>query len=548
MRSFNRPSHLMPIVALALFGCTPDYDLEKTNDGVDEIDENGAPDIEPNPTTVSFGSLSVTEGASSSQTVTIGNVGTADLHIYSIELEDEDAPFEIGAVGSVLVVPDGETTLAVTYRPVTSADDTTFLLISSDDPDEPVAEVELIGQGIAPVIDIDPISYDFGTLYIGCENLQPLTISNIGNDELVVESLSANTASTDLVFDANEADNGALPWSIAPGASLDVWVDYAPLDEYSDVQYITVTSNDPAAPTVMATQKGVGALYGETVDVFEQPINGSTDIIFAIDWSCSMYDDVANVGANFTTFVSTLAAMDADYHVAAVVADNGCILGSDTYIDNTMSESDQQSIFSTMACLDYGGSSCPKMGGYTEMAFTLLEAALKSSNIGSGGCNEGFYREDGTLALVGVSDEREQSINPYTYYISLFQSMKADPDDMVMHAIGGDYPTGCGGNEPYTGFYEATLATGGTFLSICAADFGSSMEVLAENSAADLTSFELTDNPVEDSIEVKVDGIAVVTGWSYNYATNSVDFADGYVPEGGSTIEVDYALMGDCEG
>jgi hypothetical protein len=117
-----------------------------------------------------------------------------------------------------------------------------------------------------------------------------------------------------------------------------------------------------------------------------------------------------------------------------------------------------------------------------------------------------------------------------------------------MHAIGGDYPTGCGGNEPYTGFYEATLATGGTFLSICAADFGSNMEVLAENSAADLTSFELTDTPVEDSIEVKVDGIAVVTGWSYNYATNSVDFADGYVPEGGSTIEVDYALMGDCEG
>ena len=44
MRSFNRPSHLMPIVALALFGCTPDYDLEKTNDGVDEIDENPSPE------------------------------------------------------------------------------------------------------------------------------------------------------------------------------------------------------------------------------------------------------------------------------------------------------------------------------------------------------------------------------------------------------------------------------------------------------------------------------------------------------------------------
>ena len=159
MRSFNRPSLVMPVVALALFGCNGSENILKANDDVVAIDEDGVPDIEPNPTTVSFGSLSVTEGSSSSQTITIGNVGTADLHIYSIELEDEDAPFEIGAVGSVLVVPDGETTLAVTYKPVTSADDTTFLLISSDDPDEPVAEVELIGQGIAPVIDIDPISY-----------------------------------------------------------------------------------------------------------------------------------------------------------------------------------------------------------------------------------------------------------------------------------------------------------------------------------------------------------------------------------------------------
>ena len=29
---------------------------------------------------------------------------------------------------------------------------------------------------------------------------------------------------------------------------------------------------------------------------------------------------------------------------------------------------------------------------------------------------------------------------------------------------------------------------------------------------------------------------------------NTIDFEEAFVPEGGSTIQVDYALYGDCEG
>ena len=96
--------------------------------------------------------------------------------------------------------------------------------------------------------------------------------------------------------------------------------------------------------------------------------------------------------------------------------------------------------------------------------------------------------------------------------------------------------------------YEATVATGGLFLSICATDFGSHLEELAEGSTTDLTSFELSDYPVEETIEVVVNGFTTTTGWSYNAVDNSIDFEQDYVPEGGSTIEVDYALQGDCDG
>jgi len=191
--------------------------------------------------------------------------------------------------------------------------------------------------------------------------------------------------------------------------------------------------------------------------------------------------------------------------------------------------------------INLGGS----YGSNTERGFMLLESALAQT--GTGDCNDGLIREDATLNLVGVSDEPEQSVNNYTYYVALFQSLKDDPDDVVIHAIGGNYPSGCGSAAAYTGFYEATVATGGMFLSICALDWGEHLELLAEGSTADLSSFELGQYPVPDTIVVEVDGSTTTVGWSYDPSTNAVDFDADYVPEGGSTVVIHYALFGNCE-
>jgi hypothetical protein len=312
------------------------------------------------------------------------------------------------------------------------------------------------------------------------------------------------------------------------------------MDEVGDQAFLTVTSNDPYTTDVLVTQEGMGEIFSEALDNFEQPLKGATDIIFAVDRSCSMDDDIINVQNNFGTFVATLASMDADYHVVATVEDNGCINGSDLYIDNSFSSSDATTTITSM--INLGGS----YGANTEMAFMLLESCLAES-LSSGGCNYGLIREDATLALVGVSDEVEQSVNDWSHYVGLFQGLKNDPDDVIIHAIGGDYPSGCGGNDPYTGMYEASVATGGLFLSICATDWGSHLEALAEGSAADLSSFGLTEDPVPTTIVVKLNGITTTVGWEYNESSNSIDFDQDYIPEGGSTIDVTYAVYGNCE-
>ena len=542
---------LFSVIGL-MFACQ-EYEIKETNNGLNDLSDDGAPDIQVTPSVINFPNIDATGGTQAQEIVIVSNVGDVDLHIEDLYVDDDTGPFSLNAITSALIPPMGQAQFAVTFAPQTAANNRGYALIESDDPDTPVAEIQLNGVGVAPVIDITPSEYDFGMLYVGCDSSQPLTISNIGTADLIVDSFDWSTASNDLSFDALEPVNGPLPWTIAPSQSVDVFVDYAPMDSISDASFLTVSSNDPYLPEALVTQDGLGEIYDEHEDSFVQPLAGSSDIIFAVDRSCSMYDDIALMNQNFEAFVNTLQGMNSDYHVAAVVGDSGCVHGGDPFIDNTFSGGDAETTIATM--IDCFSSSNCNMNvpyaAYTEAAFSLFEAFLSESvDINGapdpGGCNYGVVRQNAKLNLVGVSDEPEQSVNTYGYYVSLFQGLKTNPDDVVFHAIGGDYPSGCGGNDAYTGMYEASVATGGLFLSICATDWATQLEALAEGSAQDLTSFALTQQPVPSTIEVFLNGQSTTVGWSYNPTDNAIDFDPDYVPEGGDTIEVRYAVYGDC--
>ena len=295
--------------------------------------ESLAPDIAVDPTEIDFGSVYVdgvdegeTPPASLTETITVLNEGEGPLQISDIYFSGDvadTAAFEIGAITSPLIQPGGTATFYVTFSPDTSGNAGVSVLIDSNDPDESTVEVVLIGEGIAPVIDVTPTEFDFGTLYIGCDTTQQVTISNVGNAPLEISNLTLNTGSTDLTFESDLIGN--LPYSINEGGSVTVDVTYEPFDDYSDISYLVVSSNDPYLPEALALQEAAGELFGTNVDLYEQPIKGETDIIFAVDRSCSMNDDIENVQNNFGTFMTTMASLDADFHVAATVEDNGCI-------------------------------------------------------------------------------------------------------------------------------------------------------------------------------------------------------------------------------
>lgn len=532
MQGLTHMRTLVPTVAL-LAACS-DYAVS----GSPDDPEGGAsPDIAVSPGRVEFGEMAVDDQVPGVETVEVSNLGDAPLEITAMYLEDTAAPFTIGGLSSLRIDPGAASVFTVTFEPRAAGIAAGRVVIESDDGDEPEIHVDLEGTGLAPEIQIDPASHAFGAPYVGCEATTALRIRNVGNAPLVVRDLAYVTASEDLALDELPDENGALPWSVDAGGYVDVEVVYAPLDERRDEGVLNITSNDPRVPIAQAGQSGEGVRYDGRRDAFEQPIQGLADIVFVLDLSCSMYDDIRQVEDNFEVFIRTLATLDTDYQVSVVTDDDGCVNGDPAYIDNSIPASDQVDRFDEM--IDAGVA-----GALTELGFSTLEAALSDEALA--GCNAGMIRPDATLALVGVTDEAEQSASPWSDYVTLFQGLKEDPDDVVLHAIAGDYPSGCGDNAPGDRWYQATSATGGLFLSICATDWASHLESIAERSAADLSTFELTESPVPESIVVRVDGADVGGGWVYDPALRAVVFDAASIPAGGAIIEVEYALYGDC--
>ena len=530
-------------VILFAAGCT-EFELKSSTGTDGDLFGDCTPAISLSPSEINFGELKVVNGDQATQAIQIINDGDCTLNISDVRLEDDVlGVFEEGAISTPVLEPGGIASITVTFVPVTDATSNARLVFASDDPDDPTASVKLNGDGIAPKIQVSPRDYDFGSIYVGCEIIQPITIKNVGRDDLVVDNFSYLSASVDFTFNANEYTsngsdaNGRLPWTLAPDAEIDTYVTYYPLDEYDDDGFLYVYSNDPFTNggETLVTQTGDGDILGENTDTFEQPLQAESDILFAVDKSCSMSDDIASVQSNFKAFTGTLEGLDADYRVAAIVQDSGQVYGGTPYIDQDNAE-DAVDIITEMLSGPYGGA--------TEMAFTLLYNAMGTGS----GYPGSWIREDAKLNLVGVSDEPEQSTRlSWEDYVAYFQSLKEDEDDLVMHAIGGDYPSGCGGNAAYTGFYEAVAATGGIFLSICAEDWASSLTELAEQSAASLNIFDLSQVPVPETIVVEVNGAEVHRGWDYEPDGNAVVFEEDETPEGGSIIEISYVLMSDCD-
>jgi hypothetical protein len=522
--------------AALLFACS-DYTL---NPHKEEIPIIEAPNIQVMPSTLNFGHLDAGTGESKSQIVTITNIGNENLRLSQVALYSTDLVYTITPPHLTTLKPDQATRVTITYIPRTYESNSNQIIISSNDPVDSIVTVPIIGQSSAPVVEIDPLYYDFGTTYIGCYAETIVNISNVGDSNLIISDIQYYVSyPPELSIEIDTTTHGPFPWTLEPNEIRKATIYHEPWDIQEDSGFIEVHSSDPATPVAVSNQEAMGDYYAWNSDFYEQEEVANADILFVIDNSCSMHGHQTNLKNNFASFIGVFAGSGVDYQLAFITTDN------ENFVDGAIIRStDADPIGAVNTLIDSIGISG---SGWEKGLQESYEATLPGADAGPGSA---FLRSDARLVIIFVSDERDGSTTTssmtYADYTTHFLSLKNLSDELSVNAVAGDYPSGC--SSPWAqfgdGYYDVVTDLGGTFMSICATDYGLQMETLASDSIL-RSAFELSEVPIEESIVVTVDGY-VTSAWTYNAIENAIYFDASSVPAPASEIYIDYAVLAEC--
>jgi hypothetical protein len=303
------------------------------------------------------------------------------------------------------------------------------------------------------------------------------------------------------------------------------------------------------------------------------------DILWVVDNSGSMETSQHNLATNFKSFIAKFVQSGSDFRMGVTASDAylapyynnnnrarlkpGKDLSNQTHYVMTPDTPDLENVFLTAIKVGINGSG-------DERAFSSFKEALTNS------INDGFHRPDAFLAVIVVSDEDDFSHNDYTTGMNGYYFTE-NYNDPKMYTIQSyvDFLTeftaagGAGKNFSVNTisiqdqacldslkdsaqkigkrYIQLAEATAGQQISLCS-DFSQSLQVLSESIVELSSVFALGREPVPESIEVTVNGVAVPEdpndGWTYDPATVSISFHGSAVPAAGADVRINFDPAG----
>ncbi|MFT4980003.1 MAG: hypothetical protein ACI8S6_005915, partial [Myxococcota bacterium] len=314
-----------------------------------------------------------------------------------------------------------------------------------------------------------------------------------------------------------------------PGAYTTVTVRLDPTTDGEALATLSATA-DTGQGAVSGTARATVAAGAPVEDTFTGIQAAPVDILFAVDQSCSMDDDAAQLGENFSAFIDTLQAGTTDWQLGVVTYDTGCFNSGVL----TTSTPDLADVFA-----DAVVAGEDREISDDEALLQLASRALSLS--GTGDCNAGFARKDALVHVIVVSDEPERSeeqASAWTWQHWRDQLAALASPLVVSGIIDTD---GC--NEGSDGYADIIADTGGEALSICTGDWEDYAITLAHASLAWLYSLPLSQTAIADTITVTADGAPLSGGWRYDEDLNTV-FLDDVSEE--ATVVVTYTVAEEC--
>ncbi len=214
---------------------------------------DGSTTVSPNNNT-DFGST--TTGTATEQ-YTIYNTGTSPLYVSGISFSGGNASnFKLSAssAGAYTIAANGSATFNVNFTASTAGPYSTYVVVTSNDPDEGSYNYAITANYILPAMDVQDLSNDdiankstsastsnntdFGPTTTGSET-ETYTIYNNGNAPLVVSSIGFS--SSNFTLDAASAGS----YTIAANSSANFTVDFNAAAAGTYNATVTLVNNDP---------------------------------------------------------------------------------------------------------------------------------------------------------------------------------------------------------------------------------------------------------------------------------------------------------------
>ena len=234
-------------------------------------------ELEAVPDPVEFGQVPVS--TVKSLDVTLTNRGMATVHLHDLEITQNDTDFSLRVPPELVlphaIPPGNQVVFTARYHPkVYPEEDTGIALITSTDKDAPEYELQLLGTAVEPILLVEPVPVDFGSVRVMSTKPATLTITHTGSsdDPVNIESLVL-TDDGEGDFAIQDVDDP--PPTLNPGEDTKVHLSYTPLliDE-GDEGTFTIES-DAASQEHMEVPL-LGSSHAPAIEVSTTALNFGT--------------------------------------------------------------------------------------------------------------------------------------------------------------------------------------------------------------------------------------------------------------------------------
>lgn len=225
-------------------GNDPSFDVTLRGTGT-----ASAPNLQLSTTSLPF---NATVGGTDTRSVTLSNTGNAPLNLSGQAISGPNASlFTITHNAASPIAGGGSDFIEVRYAPTSAGNHAATLTITSNDPNTPTAIVNLNGNattGNTPRLTMSTSPIDFGTTTPSTLVTRILVISNTGTAQLTLNSQNVSGTGFSLQAGASGV--------IDPGGTTTATLAFQPSAVGSYSGTYSLTSNDPANPSVSVTLNG----------------------------------------------------------------------------------------------------------------------------------------------------------------------------------------------------------------------------------------------------------------------------------------------------